>query len=812
MGTCQNIYEFEKEISFNTPIIKQNLSYQKLNHSIIIEYSYSKYHHPFPLIINQSIKKPSKYYKNDCPPKSLKNKEKFTDKLFPPNIHSLTYISEYNKEFVESSEITQFKNFSWKRISEIFTENKYDLFNTLDVDDIQQGIIGNCYFLCVLSSLAKRPEIYDKIFIDKKIKENGMYKLRFIINGIPQIIIVDDYFPTFDNKFIFAQSKNEFWVQLLEKAWAKINLSYANTIAGIPYEVFNCLSEAPCENISHQRNDVYFVWNELIRAKREGFYITCNTKYLSKEQEDNEGLISGHSYAILDLFEFNIFYKKGTISESDYENNIFNCNLSKKEEDSSNNNDNKILRILKIYNPWAWFEWKGKFNDNDDESWNKIPKLKELVGYNNNEDGIFFMELSDYYKKFHSTYILNYLKDWVYNYKMINQKSNDYFSCVKLILKKENKIRFGLHVKQSRINLMEKNSLLYPATLIVLKYNSELNKYTLISSVYDITDNIFSKCHKIFEPGEYHILMHYNADKNKVSDYNYTLSTYSQEKVELLDFKENDEIPNNYLNQIINDYIQVNNKTFDETNKDINYYFDNSDNDLGMYFFSIINKSKVYYFIELEFYCVNCELIQDELVENYFYNNDIIRNKANISKYFNEFKKLKKIKQIIKYLLKPGENKLFIWKLKNNIRNCSLKLVNNKFYIFDKKTMIDINICYYENLYKYEMIRNIFHDLDKKELNEDLKYSEIENNEYIFIIIKNDNKNKTYIFEFSFIKLIGLKLELMNVNNNNDINMDEDIYNIIFYPGRIYIMNLKKDKTATNFTYDFTVNYQIVPI
>ena len=63
---------------------------------------------------------------------------------------------------------------------------------------------------------------------------------------------------------------------------------------------------------------------------------------------------------------------------------------------------------MKIYNPWAYFEWKGKFNDNDEKNWNRIPLLKKLVGYNNNDDGIFFMEFKDYYKKFHSTYILNY--------------------------------------------------------------------------------------------------------------------------------------------------------------------------------------------------------------------------------------------------------------------------------------------------------------------------------------------------------------------------------------------------------------------
>ena len=345
MGICQNIYEFGNEISFDNPIIKQNLYYQKMNKSIIIEYLYSKYHHPFPIISKQSIEKPSKYYKNDKPPKKLKNNEKFIDKIFPPNMQSLSFISDYNKEFVDANEITQFNSISWKRISEIFKDNKYDLFNTLDVDDIKQGIIGNCYFLCVLSSFAKRPEIYDKIFVDKKIKKSGLYQLRFIINGIPQIIVLDDYFPTVDNQFIFAQNKNEFWVQLLEKAWAKINLSYANTIAGIPYEVFNCLSEAPCEKISHQRYNICFLWKELIRAKREGFYITCNTKYLSKEQEDNEGLISGHSYAIIDLFEFNVFYEKGAISESDYEDSIFNCNLSKKEDNSNiikDNDKNKL--------------------------------------------------------------------------------------------------------------------------------------------------------------------------------------------------------------------------------------------------------------------------------------------------------------------------------------------------------------------------------------------------------------------------------------------------------------------------------------
>ena len=87
-------------------------------------------------------------------------------------------------------------------------------------------------------------------------------------------------------------------------------------------------------------------------------------------------MISGHSYAIIDLYEFNILYKQGTIYESDYtiKNYNFNCSLKKIEINNDENKDNNnVLKIVKIYNPWAWFEWKAKFNDNDTETWNRIP-------------------------------------------------------------------------------------------------------------------------------------------------------------------------------------------------------------------------------------------------------------------------------------------------------------------------------------------------------------------------------------------------------------------------------------------------------
>ena len=114
--------------------------------------------------------------------------------------------------------------------------------------------------------------------------------------------------------------------------------------------------------------------------------------------------------------------------------------------------------------------------------------------------------------------------------------------------------------------------------------------------------------------------MHFNADPFKVSDYTYTLSSYSEQKVEFLDFTDINEIPNNYLYLIINEYIKKYEKEFNDKHKDIWFYFNNDNNNLGFYFLCIENKSNLDYFVEFSFDNKNCELIQDELIINFIIN------------------------------------------------------------------------------------------------------------------------------------------------------------------------------------------------
>jgi len=68
----------------------------------------------------------------------------------------------------------------------------------------------------------------------------GCYAMKFVVDGQPRTVVVDDYFPFMINRqgkemFAFAKSKwgeNEIWVQLIEKAWAKICGSYESCEMG----------------------------------------------------------------------------------------------------------------------------------------------------------------------------------------------------------------------------------------------------------------------------------------------------------------------------------------------------------------------------------------------------------------------------------------------------------------------------------------------------------------------------------------------------------------------------------------------------
>ena len=310
------------------------------------------------------------YWKNqELPNKGLK----FIDPLFPPNEKSLLGLDSNNRPIDPDA----YKNgtinpsmIDFKRPNEIFLNEKYDLLGKIEVDDVIQGALGDCYFLAAVANLCKFPELILNLFKTKTLNEDGYYEIIFYIDGIKQIVIIDDYIPVlkFTNQPYFAKfHENKIWVILLEKAWAKINGGYVNAILGKSSEAFEILTGIGSVSYFLSNIDLIDLTEykiEIIKnvknAYKNNLFITCST--YNDRSIEKYGLVSNHAYTLLDFYQI----------------------------ETSNG---KMVNLFRIRNPYSKGEWKGDWSDTS-PLWNE--KIKNQEKYNNKEDGIFFMNDKDF--------------------------------------------------------------------------------------------------------------------------------------------------------------------------------------------------------------------------------------------------------------------------------------------------------------------------------------------------------------------------------------------------------------------------------
>ncbi|MEB3294239.1 MAG: C2 family cysteine protease, partial [Synechococcales bacterium] len=98
--------------------------------------------------------------------------------------------------------------------------------------DIDQGSVGDCYFLAALGSTAyQSPSMIQNMFTDNG---DGTFTVRFFNNGVADYVTVDRYLPTTagGNRVYagwgggsYTETNNELWVALAEKAYAQVNES-----------------------------------------------------------------------------------------------------------------------------------------------------------------------------------------------------------------------------------------------------------------------------------------------------------------------------------------------------------------------------------------------------------------------------------------------------------------------------------------------------------------------------------------------------------------------------------------------------------
>ena len=101
--------------------------------------------------------------------------------------------------------------------------------NGLSADDVDQGAVGDCYYVATLASIAQEKPDY----IQNMFRDNGdnTFTVRFYNNGVADYVTVDRYLPTnLSGRAAYAgwggssytSTTNELWVALAEKAYAQL--------------------------------------------------------------------------------------------------------------------------------------------------------------------------------------------------------------------------------------------------------------------------------------------------------------------------------------------------------------------------------------------------------------------------------------------------------------------------------------------------------------------------------------------------------------------------------------------------------------
>ena len=146
--------------------------------------------------------KPLQYWNKDSQPKKGKQ---FQDPNFPPNENSLIG-KDANGEFIDKIDGESkagripVNDLEWRRASQIFKDEKYLLFEgTIEMADINQGSLGDCYFLASAAALTEYPKLIYKMFKTKEINKEGYFEIIFFIDGKGEDIVIGfqgekDYF------------------------------------------------------------------------------------------------------------------------------------------------------------------------------------------------------------------------------------------------------------------------------------------------------------------------------------------------------------------------------------------------------------------------------------------------------------------------------------------------------------------------------------------------------------------------------------------------------------------------------------------
>jgi hypothetical protein len=148
----------------------------------------------------------------------------FGDSEFPTNEQSLYKDLAAPPEYAADTPEVE-----WKRPHEIAPDDAVLIKDGLSPGDVKQGVLGDCWLLSSFLTLSTNPQLLKNLIVYDGL-EYGFAVFQFFKNGRWQYVIIDTRIPYNPSSktplYGHCSDPNEFWVPLMEKAYAKLHGCY----------------------------------------------------------------------------------------------------------------------------------------------------------------------------------------------------------------------------------------------------------------------------------------------------------------------------------------------------------------------------------------------------------------------------------------------------------------------------------------------------------------------------------------------------------------------------------------------------------
>ncbi|KAI0242490.1 Calpain-A [Lamellibrachia satsuma] len=198
----------------------------------------------------------------------------------------------------------------WKRPKEI-CENPQFIVNGVGRFDMDQGALGNCWFVAAAVTLATKPNLLHRVVpADQGFEKDyaGIFHFFFWRFGRWQEVVIDDRLPVKFGKFLlFARNRqqtNEFWCALLEKAYAKLHGSYEALRSGKIQDALVDFTGGASQviNLRDSASVPRRFFRLMMRLSQTNSLMGCSiTSSANKEKQLTSGLYEGHAYSVTGL-------------------------------------------------------------------------------------------------------------------------------------------------------------------------------------------------------------------------------------------------------------------------------------------------------------------------------------------------------------------------------------------------------------------------------------------------------------------------------------------------------------------------------